>query len=196
MSRRTKTPLHDVWQFATLLAKDQLVRWTELQVPANGDYGTIIDRPCLVEAVDDWDQKKYTSVSHHFATVANVENHQLVHLQFYNKGGDKDELLVEKSVEDIYLFPASGSTVTLTDKSQYLLNDVNLGSLTFKLDEVAATANKHKQKTTPKKKSVAGTVNKTNRKRKSATATATVTPTKSKQKIAGTTMTTANVLYA
>lgn len=152
MSRRSKG-LHNAWELATLLKENQLVRWTDLDVPEDGDYGDIIDRPCLVEVVDDWDGKKYTSVSHHFATVANVQNHSTPHLQFYNQIGDKDEKLIEKSIADIYLFPAPGSTITLADESQYTLQEVILGSLSFEICKIedASSAKKKDTKANAKK---------------------------------------------
>lgn len=142
MSRRSKT-LHDVWDLATSLNesknKKQLVRWNDLDLPADRDYSKILDRPCLVETVEDWDKKHLTSVSHSFATVNNINDEGFPVLQFYNQSGDKDELLEEQSVEDIYLFPASGSRVTLADNNEYFLGQVNLGSLTFKVDKLIKT---------------------------------------------------------
>ena len=140
MSRR-REKLHDAWELATLFLqsknKKQLERWTEIPVPSDGDYHEVIDRACLVEGVQDWDGKKYTKKSHHFAIVNNVDDKGVPFLQFYNQSGDKDELLIEKSVADIYLFPAPGSTVTLAD-NDYVIDNVNLGSLTFQIEKVQA----------------------------------------------------------
>ena len=161
MSRRSKK-LHSAWTTANLLKGNQLVRWTKVNLPKDGDYGDIIDRPCLVEIVNDWDKEEYTNSSHQLATVHNVDSKKNgPHLQFYTKLGDKDELLMEPSIDDIYLFPANGSTVTLADGSQGTLS-FDQGSLSFEItvqDESAAKT-KTKPKAKPKRKAAASSVKK------------------------------------
>lgn len=107
-----------------------MVRWSDI---AETERNKMLTRPCLVEAVEDWDQKNYTNVSHHFATVTKINKQGNPVLQFYNQSGDKDELLEEKSLEDIYLFPAPKSIVTLDDKKYQIVEPVNVSALTFQL---------------------------------------------------------------
>ena len=154
-----------MWKFATLLKKKQMVRWSDI---ADTDRSTMLNLPCLVETVEDWDQQKYTNVSHHFATVTKINQEGFPVLQFYNQSGDKDELLEEKSLVDIYLFPAPNSVVTLDDNKQYqIVEPVNVSSLTFKLDKPKKTTPKTPAKKTVKDASKATPTTPQSRKRKS-----------------------------
>ena len=154
-----------MWKFATLLKKKQMVRWSDI---ADTDRSTMLNLPCLVETVEDWDQQKYTNVSHHFATVTKINKAGFPVLQFYNQSGDKDELLEEKSLADIYLFPAPNSVVTLDDNKQYqIVEPVNVSSLTFKLDKPKKTTPKTPAKKTVKDASKVTPTTPQSRKRKS-----------------------------